>query len=88
MKLHHTDAAPAAIGPYSQALTVGGWLYTSGQVAIVPATGELAGTDFDAQARQVFANLRAVLAAAGLAANPCTKPCTAAFSRTASVDES
>jgi len=65
MKLHHTDAAPAAIGPYSQALTVDGWLYTSGQVAIDPATGELAGTEFDVQARQVFANLRAVLAAAG-----------------------
>jgi 2-iminobutanoate/2-iminopropanoate deaminase len=65
MKLHHTEAAPAAIGPYSQAVSIDGWLYTSGQVAIVPGTSELAGADFAAQARQVFANLRAVIAAAG-----------------------
>jgi 2-iminobutanoate/2-iminopropanoate deaminase len=65
MKLHHTDAAPAAIGPYSQAVSVDGWLYTSGQVAIIPGTGELAGSDFAVQARQVFANLRQVLAAGG-----------------------
>lgn len=61
---HHSAAAPAAIGPYSQAVSIGGLLYTSGQVGLDPATGELA-SGFEAQARQVFANLEAVLAAAG-----------------------
>jgi 2-iminobutanoate/2-iminopropanoate deaminase len=65
MKLHHTDQAPAAIGPYSQAVEVDGWLYTSGQVALDPATGELVPGGFEAQAEQVMKNLRAVLAAAG-----------------------
>lgn len=61
----HTDNAPKAIGPYSQAVAVGGFLYTSGQVGLNPATGELA-TGFEAQARQVFANLAAVLESAGV----------------------
>jgi|CXWL01.1.fsa_nt_gi 2-iminobutanoate/2-iminopropanoate deaminase len=61
----HSDQAPAAIGPYSQAVGVGGWLYTAGQVGLDPATGNLVGSDFAAQARQVFANLDAVLATAG-----------------------
>ncbi len=65
MKTHHTTEAPEAIGPYSQAISCAGWLYTSGQVAIDPATGELAGSDFETQARQVMSNLRAVLASAG-----------------------
>ena len=65
MEFHHTDGAPRAIGPYSQAVSADGWLYTSGQVGIDPATGELVAGGFEAQARQVFANLRAVLAAAG-----------------------
>ena len=65
MKSIHTDDAPEAIGPYSQAVEVEGWLYTSGQVAIDPATGELVGDEFEAQARQVFRNLGRVLAAAG-----------------------
>lgn len=65
MKAHHTASAPAAIGPYSQAVSVDGWLYTSGQVALVPETGEMAGDDFATQARQVLANLRSVLASAG-----------------------
>ncbi|MEM8964625.1 MAG: Rid family detoxifying hydrolase [Acidobacteriota bacterium] len=63
IKLHHTDSAPGAIGPYSQAVSVDGWLYTSGQVGIDPATGELH-DGFEAQAKQVIANLRAVLATA------------------------
>lgn len=63
--LHHSDNAPAALGPYSQAVSHGGLLYTSGQVGIDPATGKLA-TGFEAQTRQVLANLKAVLAAAGL----------------------
>ncbi len=62
---HHTPAAPAAIGPYSQAVSHAGILYTSGQVAIDPATGELVAGGFEAQAEQVFANLRQVLASAG-----------------------
>lgn len=65
MKFHHTDDAPKAIGPYSQAISVDGWLYTSGQVALDPATGELVGGGFEAQARQVFENLRQVLQSAG-----------------------
>ena len=60
-----TTAAPAALGPYSQAILAGGFLFASGQVPIDPATGELAGETVEAQARQVFANLKQVLAAAG-----------------------
>lgn len=60
-----TDKAPAALGPYSQAIAAGGMLYASGQVPIDPATGELAGADIETQARQVFENLKQVLAAAG-----------------------
>jgi 2-iminobutanoate/2-iminopropanoate deaminase len=65
MQFHHTDDAPPAIGPYSQAVEIDGWLYLSGQVALDPATGELIDGDFDAEARQVLQNLRAVLASAG-----------------------
>ena len=62
----HTTAAPAAIGPYSQAIVAGGFLFASGQIALDPRTGELAGNDVETQTRQVTANLAAVLAAAGL----------------------
>ena len=62
-----TPSAPAAIGPYSQAIAVGGWLYTSGQVGLDPVTGNLVEGGFEAQARRVFDNLRAVLSAAGCA---------------------
>lgn len=65
MRFHHTDDAPKAIGPYSQALEVDGWLYTSGQIALDPATGEMAEGGFEAQARQVLQNLRGVLSSAG-----------------------
>ncbi|HEV7505443.1 MAG TPA: RidA family protein [Thermoanaerobaculia bacterium] len=65
MRFHHTDKAPQAIGPYSQSVEVDGWLYTSGQVGIDPATGELAPGGFEAQARQMLKNLAAVLASAG-----------------------
>jgi 2-iminobutanoate/2-iminopropanoate deaminase len=65
MQLHHTDRAPAAIGHCSQAVSFDGWLYTSGQVGLDPATGELVAGGFEAQARQVFLNLQAVLASAG-----------------------
>ena len=60
---HHDDGAPRAIGPYSQAVSADGWLFTSGQVGLDPATGELVPGGFEAQARRVFENLRAVLAA-------------------------
>jgi 2-iminobutanoate/2-iminopropanoate deaminase len=61
---HHTDSAPKAIGPYSQAVSHRGIVYTSGQVGFDPLTGELR-EGFEAQAKQVFANLEAVLASAG-----------------------
>lgn len=60
-----TQNAPAAIGPYSQAVLTGGILYTSGQIALDPATGDLVGTTIKEQTEQVMKNLAAVLAAAG-----------------------
>lgn len=60
-----TDQAPKAIGPYSQAVQVGNTLYTSGQIPLDPATGEMISGDITAQARRVFENLRAVIEAAG-----------------------
>ena len=60
-----TDRAPRAIGPYSQAVTHGGLLYSAGQIALDPASMELVTGDTAAQTEQVFANLKAVLAAAG-----------------------
>jgi 2-iminobutanoate/2-iminopropanoate deaminase len=65
IRTHSSDGAPRAIGPYVQAVSAGGFLFTSGQIGLDPATGELAGGGFDAQARRTFANLGAVLAAAG-----------------------
>ncbi|HYN21710.1 MAG TPA: RidA family protein [Thermoanaerobaculia bacterium] len=65
MRFLHTDKAPQAIGPYSQAVEVDGWIYTSGQVGLDPATGELVPGGFEAQARRVFENLREVLASGG-----------------------
>ena len=62
----HTDQAPAAVGPYSQAIRMGDFVFTAGQVALDPASGELVGgDDVAAQTEQVIRNLRAVLAAAG-----------------------
>ena len=60
-----TPAAPAAIGPYSQAVRTGLVVFTSGQIGLDPATGELVGPDFEPQVRQAFANLDAVARAAG-----------------------
>lgn len=60
-----TPNAPAAIGPYSQAIQAGGTIYVSGQLPINPATGEFAGADIRAQARQSLENIKAILAAAG-----------------------
>ncbi len=61
----HTNNAPAAVGPYSQAIRVGDYVFTAGQVALDPTTGELVGADVATQTEQVMSNLRAVLAAAG-----------------------
>ena len=66
MKFTSTDKAPAALGPYSQAVSVNGLLFTSGQIALDPATGEIVGSDVQAQAEQVCKNLAAVLEANGL----------------------
>ncbi|MBE6883479.1 MAG: RidA family protein [Ruminococcaceae bacterium] len=61
----HTDNAPAAIGPYSQALTLGNLVFTSGQIPIVPASGQVEATTITEQTEQVCKNLSAVLEAAG-----------------------
>ncbi len=61
-----TDKAPAALGPYSQAIKVGNLVYTSGQIGIDPATGELVSWQLREQAHQVFKNLQGVLEAAGM----------------------
>ena len=60
-----TERAPAAIGPYSQAVRAGGTVYVSGQIPLDPATGELVAGDITAQARRAFDNLKAVAEAAG-----------------------
>lgn len=61
----HTKDAPAAIGPYSQAIRAGNTVYLSGQIPLVPATMELVSGDLRAEIRQVFENLAAVAAASG-----------------------
>ena len=65
MEKIYTEKAPAAVGPYSQAVSANGMLYTSGQIALDPATGELAGETIEEQAEQVMKNLVFVLEAAG-----------------------
>jgi 2-iminobutanoate/2-iminopropanoate deaminase len=62
----HTSDAPEAIGPYSQGVKANGFLFTSGQIAIDPGTGQMIAVDPVGQTRQVMENLRAVLAAEGL----------------------
>lgn len=61
----HTDKAPAAVGPYSQAIRHGNMIFSAGQVALDPEKGVLVGEDVAAQTEQVFRNLQAVLTAAG-----------------------
>jgi 2-iminobutanoate/2-iminopropanoate deaminase len=60
-----TDAAPAAIGPYSQAVKANGFVFLSGQVALDPGTGQLVGQDIKQQTRRVLENIKAVLTASG-----------------------
>lgn len=61
-----TTHAPAAIGPYSQAIRCGQFLYMSGQIALDPATGEMVGADVQTQTERVFQNIQAVLTEAGI----------------------
>jgi 2-iminobutanoate/2-iminopropanoate deaminase len=65
MNVIATEHAPAAIGPYSQAISAGGFVFCSGQLGLDPVTGQMAAPDAAAQARQALANLSAVLIAAG-----------------------
>ena len=65
MKVVYTEKAPAAIGPYSQAMTLNGVLFTSGQIPVNPATGEINGNTIETQAEQVMKNLGEVLKEAG-----------------------
>lgn len=65
MKVVYTDKAPAAIGPYSQAMILNGVLFTSGQIPVDPATGEISGDTIETQAEQVMKNLGEVLKEAG-----------------------
>ena len=65
-KIIFTKKAPAPIGPYNQAVLVGNTLYTSGQIAINPATGELVTSIIEAETTQVMENMKAVLEAAGM----------------------
>ncbi len=65
MKYIHTQHAPAAIGPYSQAVAANGFVFTSGQIALDPATGEVVPGSIREQTQRICENLKAVLAAAG-----------------------
>ena len=65
MEKLNTNNAPAAIGPYSQAVKTGNLLFTSGQIALNPATGEIVGTTIEEQTEQVMKNLGAILKEAG-----------------------
>ena len=64
-KIVSTDKAPAAIGPYSQANIFGDFVFTSSQVPLDPATGDIVGTTIEEQTRQVFKNMKAILETAG-----------------------
>lgn len=72
-KIIHTENAPAAVGPYSQAIVANGFVFTSGQIALIPAEGKLLDGGVQAQARQVLQNLQAVLEAAGTSLNNVVK---------------
>lgn len=66
MKVISTDKAPAAIGPYSQGIVAGDFFFASGQIAIIPETGEIAPATIEAQTEQVMKNVGALLEAAGV----------------------
>lgn len=73
MLIINTDKAPAAVGPYSQAIVSHGMVFTSGQIAIDPATNTVAGTTIQEQTEQIMKNLAAVLAEAGSGFNMAVK---------------
>lgn len=73
MQKTETKNAPSAIGPYSQAVISGGFLYTSGQIALDPETGEMCGTTIISQAEQVMKNLCAIAEASGTSLNNTVK---------------
>lgn len=73
MKIIQTDKAPQAIGPYVQGKIANGFLFASGQVALDPKTGEVVGETIEEQTRQVLANIRGVLEAAGITPNEIVK---------------
>ncbi len=64
-KVIHTDKAPAAVGPYSQAILAGNTVYVSGQIPLDPATGALVDGDIQEQTKRIFENIRAILQEAG-----------------------
>lgn len=66
MKIIHTNKAPAAVGPYSQAVEIQGIVYTSGQIAIVPSQGKIVANDVEGQTEQCCKNIGAILNEAGL----------------------
>ena len=72
-RIIHTDRAPAAIGPYSQAVQAGNLLFVSGQIPIDPATGVFAGEDITTQTRQSLTNVKAILEEAGYALSDVVK---------------
>ena len=72
-KALHTDNAPAAIGPYSQAVQAEKTIYVSGQLPVAPATGEFAGEDIKAQTKQSLTNIKNILASAGADMSDVTK---------------
>lgn len=73
IRVIHSEQAPKAVGPYSQAVIHAGVLYCSGQIGLVPEAGKLVADDVESQARQVMANLSAVLQAAGAELNDILK---------------
>ena len=73
MNAIHTEKAPAAIGPYSQAIEVNGFVYTSGQLPVDPATGEFAEGGIKEQTRQSLTNIRAILEEGGYAMDDIVK---------------
>jgi len=75
MKKIHTDKAPAAVGPYSQAVAAGNLLFLSGQIALDPEKGELVGSTVAEQTEQICKNIKAVLEAAGTDIESVVKTC-------------
>ena len=73
MKITSTPNAPAAIGPYSQAIAVNGFLFASGQIPLDPATGEIVGTTIEEQAERCCQNVKGILEANGLTFNDVVK---------------